>query len=46
MHAGAAPNQQLEPALDYLLRSHGTQFYLFGSDYVRPGGCCWLAVSH
>lgn len=33
---GAAPNQQLIPALKWLLRNKGRTFYLIGSDYVFP----------
>ena len=33
---GAAPNQQLEVAVDFMKRSHGNDFFLVGSDYVFP----------
>jgi len=35
-YTGAAPNQQAEPAVDWLLRYRGTRFFLVGSDYVYP----------
>lgn len=35
-YAGAAPNQQIEPAVDWLLANKGKDFFLVGSDYVFP----------
>ncbi|MFA9457675.1 urea ABC transporter substrate-binding protein [Halalkalibacter sp. AB-rgal2] len=35
-YAGAAPNQQIVPAVDWLLEDKGTEFFLLGSDYVFP----------
>jgi urea transport system substrate-binding protein len=35
-YTGAAPNQQIEPSVDWLLENKGTEFYLVGSDYVFP----------
>ena len=35
-YTGAAPNQQIEPAVDWLLANKGTDFFLVGSDYVFP----------
>ncbi|WP_017726843.1 urea ABC transporter substrate-binding protein [Halalkalibacterium ligniniphilum] len=35
-YAGAAPNQQIVPAVDWLLENRGTEFFLLGSDYVFP----------
>ncbi|WP_332633383.1 urea ABC transporter substrate-binding protein [Halalkalibacter flavus] len=35
-YAGAAPNQQIVPAVDWLLENKGTEFFLLGSDYVFP----------
>lgn len=35
-YTGAAPNQQIEPAVDWLLQNKGKDFYLIGSDYVFP----------
>jgi len=35
-YTGAAPNQQIEPAVDWLLQNKGKQFFLIGSDYVFP----------
>ncbi|MBD2424118.1 urea ABC transporter substrate-binding protein [Cyanobium sp. FACHB-13342] len=35
-YSGAAPNQQAEPAVDWLLKNKGQAFFLVGSDYVYP----------
>ncbi|MBW4513805.1 MAG: urea ABC transporter substrate-binding protein [Timaviella obliquedivisa GSE-PSE-MK23-08B] len=35
-YTGAAPNQQIEPSVDWLLDNKGKNFYLVGSDYVFP----------
>ena len=35
-YTGAAPNQQIEPAVDWLLENKGQEFFLVGSDYVFP----------
>lgn len=36
-YTGAAPNQQIEPSVDWLLEQYqGQPFYLVGSDYVFP----------
>ena len=35
-YTGAAPNQQIEPAVDWLLANKGKEFFLVGSDYVFP----------
>jgi urea transport system substrate-binding protein len=35
-YAGAVPNQQIEPAVDWLLQNEGKEFFLVGSDYVFP----------
>ncbi|MED4082444.1 urea ABC transporter substrate-binding protein [Halalkalibacterium halodurans] len=35
-YAGAAPNQQIVPAVEWLLENRGTEFFLLGSDYVFP----------
>lgn len=35
-YTGAAPNQQIEPAVDWLLKEKGKEFFLVGSDYVFP----------
>ena len=35
-YSGAAPNQQAEPAVDWLLKRKGQAFFLVGSDYVYP----------
>ena len=36
IYTGAAPNQQIMPAVSWLLREKGTDFFLLGSDYVFP----------
>ncbi len=36
-YSGAAPNQQIEPSVDWLLENYqGKDFFLVGSDYVFP----------
>ncbi|MGG6293205.1 urea ABC transporter substrate-binding protein [Leptolyngbya sp. AN02str] len=35
-YTGAAPNQQIEPSVDWLLENKGKEFFLVGSDYVFP----------
>lgn len=35
-YMGAAPNQQAEPAVEWLLEHRGKVIYLLGSDYVYP----------
>jgi len=35
-YTGAAPNQQISPAVTWLLKNRGKKFYLLGSDYVFP----------
>ena len=36
MYTGAAPNQQIVPAIDYLIDQGYKKFFLLGSDYVFP----------
>lgn len=36
MYVGAAPNQQIVPAVDYLAENYGGKIFLVGSDYVFP----------
>lgn len=36
MYMGAAPNQQVVPAIDYCFENLGKRMYLIGSDYVFP----------
>ncbi len=36
IYTGAAPNQQIVPAIDYLLSKGYKKFFLLGSDYVFP----------
>ena len=35
-YVGAAPNQQIVPAVDYLAEHYGPRIFLMGSDYVFP----------
>ncbi len=35
-YTGSCPNQQVEPAVTWLLQNKGTRFFLLGSDYVFP----------
>jgi len=36
MYMGAAPNQQIVPAIDFCIEKFGKRFYLIGSDYIFP----------
>jgi urea transport system substrate-binding protein len=36
VYTGAAPNQQIEPAVKWLLEKGYKKFYLLGSDYIFP----------
>ena len=36
VYIGAAPNQQIVPAIDYLIEKGYKKFFLLGSDYVFP----------
>ena len=36
VYTGAAPNQQVLPAIDWAYHNIGTKFFLVGSDYVFP----------
>ncbi len=36
VYNGSCPNQQIEPAVNWLLKNKGKRFYLLGSDYVFP----------
>lgn len=36
VYTGAAPNQQILPAVDYLIKEGKKKFFLVGSDYVFP----------
>jgi urea transport system substrate-binding protein len=36
IYTGAAPNQQIVPAIEYLIDNGYTKFFLLGSDYVFP----------
>ncbi len=36
MYMGAAPNQQVVPAIDYCVKNIGKRMYLLGSDYIFP----------
>jgi urea transport system substrate-binding protein len=49
VYAGAAPNQQVLPAIDWLLSSEGgsrKRFYLLGSDYVFPRTANYIIAKH
>jgi urea ABC transporter urea binding protein len=35
-YTGPCPNQQVEPAVTWLLKNQGIRFYLVGSDYIFP----------
>ncbi|WP_460001759.1 urea ABC transporter substrate-binding protein [Paradesulfitobacterium aromaticivorans] len=35
-YTGAAPNQQIVPAVEWLFKNKGKKFFLLGSDYVFP----------
>lgn len=35
-YGGSTPNQQIEPAIDWLISNKGKSFFLVGSDYVFP----------
>jgi len=35
-YTGAAPNQQIVPAIEYLVENRGKKIFLVGSDYVFP----------
>ena len=35
-YGGATPNQQIEPAIEWLMKNKGSEFFLVGSDYVFP----------
>lgn len=35
-YTGAAPNQQIVPAIEYLAENYGKKIFLVGSDYVFP----------
>lgn len=36
MYTGAAPNQQIVPAIEWLVTNEGAKVFLLGSDYVFP----------
>ncbi|MEO0374893.1 MAG: urea ABC transporter substrate-binding protein [Cyanobacteria bacterium P01_A01_bin.17] len=35
-YTGSCPNQQVAPAVDWLVKNKGKRFYLLGSDYIFP----------
>jgi len=45
-YSGACPNQQVEPAVHWLLQNKGKRFYLLGSDYVFPRTVNKLIKAH
>ena len=44
-YTGCCPNQQVEPAVTWLLQNKGKRFYLLGSDYVFPRTANKLVVA-
>jgi len=42
VYTGAAPNQQIVPAVSWALKKFGSRIYLIGSDYVFPRVANWL----
>ncbi|MDX8382885.1 MAG: urea ABC transporter substrate-binding protein [Ghiorsea sp.] len=42
IYTGAAPNQQIIPAVTWALNTFGARIYLVGSDYVFPRVANWL----
>jgi len=42
IYTGAAPNQQIIPAVSWALKQFGSRLYLIGSDYVFPRVANWL----
>ncbi|MDQ6964145.1 MAG: urea ABC transporter substrate-binding protein [Mariprofundales bacterium] len=42
IYTGAAPNQQLIPAVNWALKEFGSSLYLVGSDYIFPRIANWL----
>jgi urea transport system substrate-binding protein len=46
VYSGALPNQQVLPALDWLLKKGHKKFYLLGSDYVFPRTANLIVVKY
>ncbi len=42
VYTGATPNQQVTPAITWIMRHLGKRLYLVGSDYVYPRVANWL----
>ncbi len=42
VYMGAAPNQQIIPAISWAIQNFGSRMYLVGSDYVFPRVANWL----
>jgi len=42
IYMGAAPNQQIMPAVSWSIQNFGPRIYLLGSDYVFPRVANWL----
>jgi len=42
VYTGAAPNQQIIPAVSWAMKQFGSRIYLVGSDYVFPRVAGWL----
>lgn len=45
MYTGAAPNQQIVPAIEYLIKQGYKKFFLIGSDYVFPRTANMIATA-
>ncbi len=45
MYTGAAPNQQIVPAIEYLIEEGYEKFFLIGSDYVFPRTANMIATA-
>lgn len=42
IYTGATPNQQITPAVSWVLQNIGSRVYLLGSDYIFPHIANWL----
>lgn len=46
IYMGAAPNQQMIPALNWAMQNFGKHVYFVGSDYVFPHVAHWIMSKH
>jgi len=46
LYTGAAPNQQILPAVDWAQKNLGQKFYLVGSDYIFPRSANEIVKDH